>query len=373
MSEFKKYYTKDRQKQKNLSDILRFVVEKQETTRREIERETGFSWGTVSQNVAQLLEDGYLKEENQSDKNVGRNTSVLKLNGAHVAAIGMDVNLSGITVQIVGFDLSQIYEVKVPFEADSQQELLELIRKLCHDAITYCADRYRILSIGIAFQGNVDVKNGISIRFPQFPEWEPVKVKELFEEEFGIFTYLEHDPKCLLFAKSISHKINDGILLRVDNGIGLSVIQDGKILNDSGRMELGHTIAVPDGEVCTCGRKGCLEAYSSIRGIVRRLHTPYDKLLIYAQDSQEIAAAFAEAAEYLAVALYNVCMLFAPQRIILTGKLIQEQELFTNHLIEAFRKLDGTEEIEMEVDLHISASFGVAVQSIKEAIKNNSI
>ena len=59
----KKYLTQDRLKKNTLADIFVFILEKKQTTRREIEYETGFSWGTVSANVAFLLENGYIKEE----------------------------------------------------------------------------------------------------------------------------------------------------------------------------------------------------------------------------------------------------------------------------------------------------------------------
>ena len=59
----KKYITQDRLKKNTLADIFIFILEKKQTTRREIEYETGFSWGTVSANVAFLIEKGYVKEE----------------------------------------------------------------------------------------------------------------------------------------------------------------------------------------------------------------------------------------------------------------------------------------------------------------------
>lgn len=368
MKEFSKYLTRDRQKRKNLSDILYYIVEKQETTRREIERETGFSWGTVSESVAELIASGYIREETAQDRNVGRNASILKINGDAVVSIGIDMNISGVTARVVGFDLSKKYVISMPFAAQTQEQVLLQTREICREALHWCADRYRVLSIGIAYQGNVDVKNGISLRFPQIPDWKPVSVREMIEEEFGIFTLLEHDPKSLLFAKTVKQRIKDAVLLRVDKGIGLSVIQDGKILNDSGKMELGHTIAVRDGARCTCGKRGCLEAYASIRGIEKRENRDFESVC-----AQPDGAAFEEAAALFATALHNVCMLFAPEKIILTGDMIVQETQFTQPMIRSFRQLEGEEQTQIEIDHNISASYGVAVQALKEAIRKNMI
>ena len=366
MKEFSKYMTRDRQKRKNQSDILALIAGKPEITRRGIEAETGFSWGTVSECVTELLAAGYIQEAEATDRNVGRAASVLKLRGDRIVSIGLDVNLSGLTARIVGFDGTKLRVLQSPLTGGNQEEVLCQALELCEQAVAIC-EEYRLFSIGIAMQGNVDVKSGVSLWFPQIPDWEPVNIRELFSERFGVFTLVEHDPKCMLYAKNIRQKMKDGMLLRVDTGVGLSVMQDGKILDDSGKMELGHTIAVRNGARCACGKRGCLEAYASIRGMTQRTGQTYEKLL--EEGNEEL---FRQAADFLAIAMHNACMLFAPQRIILTG-LLMEEKRFVTPLLEAFRELESGEQTRVEVDLNISASYGAAMQSIREAIKNNAI
>jgi len=361
-----KYLTKDRQKQRNLSDILRFIVERGSATRREIELETGFSWGAVSESVAELISRGYIFEEMPSEKSVGRTSTVLKPSGDTIVSIGIDINISGITTRVIGFDRSKKWKSSLPFTAKSQEELFRVAIDLCSSAILFCANRYKVMSIGIAMQGTVDTVNGISERFPNIPEWQTVNVKEMFEERFVVSTTVEHDPKCLIFAKNSVEKLRDALLLRIDNGIGLSVIQDGKMLSDYGKMEIGHTVAVRGGAPCTCGKRGCLEAYSSILGIERRFGKSYEELINF--DDKSV---FTEACEHLSLALYNLCILFSPEKIILTG-ILSENRDFVELLYKKLLAL-GESETEIEVDNNISASMGAALLSIMNLMKTNNI
>ena len=364
--EASKYLTKDRQKQRNLADILRFIVEKNSTTRREIQRETGFSWGTVSESVAELILRGYVFEQMPSEKNVGRTSTILRLCGDSIASVGIDINISGITARVIGFDKSKIWKAAHPYTAKSQSELLSDAICICKEAFAFCKDKFKVISIGIAMQGTVDTESGISVRFPNIPEWQAIDIKKAFQNQFGVATTVEHDPKCLLFAKNSSDRLKDAMLLRIDNGIGLSVIQDGKILNDFGKMELGHTVAVRGGARCSCGKDGCLEAYSSIIGIERQCGKSYAEILTLS-DSE----IYREAAAHLGRAIYNLCMLFAPEKIILTG-ILSENVKFTDTLKEELSCL-GFNSNMIEIDNNISASMGAALISVMNLIKSSNI
>ena len=71
----KRYITQDILKKNTLADIFIFILNKKQTTRREIEYETGFSWGTVSANVSLLIEKGYVTEEKSEQSSVGITSS----------------------------------------------------------------------------------------------------------------------------------------------------------------------------------------------------------------------------------------------------------------------------------------------------------
>ncbi len=371
------YLTQENQKQNSISDILEYVMNSGGATRREIQRETGFSWGTVSENAAELISRGYLLEEKDTRTGkAGRTGYILKLNGEQIATIGIDINKIGMSAVVMSFDRAIKHRIFREFTAQNKDDVIESALSLCDEALKFCKDKYKVLSIGLAVQGSVDNKNGVSLRFPIKSGWSAVNFKELFEEKYGVFTYVDHDPKCMLLAKAFDLEKEEGntpknlMLIRVDKGIGMSVMQDSRISEDVNKMELAHTLAVYNGLKCSCGRKGCLEAYSSISGISARCGVSFDMVL---KNRERYITILEEGARLLAVALHNAAMLFYPDKIILTGDYINRDDSFLDTLKKYFYEfdyIDGRKKIELCADKNISAAFGAALKSQTEAVKN---
>lgn len=373
----KQYVTQANMKKSSLAVLLRYVLDNGPSTRREIQQVSGFSWGTVSENAAELIQRGYLREQKEAPSGgAGRTGYRLVLDGENVVSVGLDVNLSGMTAEIVGFDGIVKHTIHRDCAQENQQAILAEMQSLCDEAMALCEDKYRVMSIGVAFQGAVDNKSGVSMRFPAAGGWIPCSIKQLFEEKYRIYTYVDHDPKCMLYAKAHTLReekelsdSGDLMLVRIDESIGLSVMLDGHICEDVDKMELAHTLAEYEGLPCRCGRKGCLDAYASIHGICSRCGVSFEEILA---NREKYAAVLDDAIKYLAIALHNVAMLFYPDRIILTGSCIARDESFIERLRPVFEAMDGASgrrNIELLADGNISAAYGAALKSVKEAIR----
>jgi len=358
----KKYITQDKLKKNTLSDIFIFISDKRETTRREIEAETGFSWGTVSSSVAHLLEKGYIIEEKSASRgSVGRTTYTLRPAPDRFAALGLDINRSGLSLSLVGLDGSVKKELAAPFTAKTQNEVLTAAEALVQKGLeTAAALSLEAVSLGIAMQGAVDGPAGVSFRFPHVADWQPINIKEHFGEKFSLPVYLAHDPKCMLLGELQQRTEKSCVLVRVDEGIGMSVLLDGKILYDTNCMELGHTRAVVGGKPCSCGRRGCLEAHASLHAMAESAGVTPEQLL---SQPTKYTAVTSKAGALLGEALFNVTQLFRPQSLILTGKAAALSDFTKN----AIAPLAG--ETDVTVNPRISAALGAATQSMKSAIK----
>lgn len=372
----KRYLTQENQRNNNLCTILQYITEQGAASRREIQQETGFSWGTVSEAAADLIGRGFLAEEKDTRRGgVGRTGTVLKPTGEKIALIGLDVNLSGMTAEVLGFDRTVKHTIRRPFTARDQKETVAAVQSLCAEAVAFCAGKYRVFSIGLAVQGAVDNAAGVSVRFPLPGEWIPCSFKQILEDAFRVFTYADHDPKCMLLAAAHTLRADarapaeDLMLIRVDRGIGLSVMQGGRIAEDVDKMELGHTLSVYRGLPCKCGRRGCLEAYASIAGIERRCGVPFAEVLA---DPAQYGGVLEEAAHHLAVAVHNAAMLFYPQRIIFTGDALREDPDLLPRFAKIFNELEeaaGRRPIELHTDCEVSAALGAAIKASTEAIR----
>lgn len=359
----KRYITQGAQKQNTLSDIFTMILERKQTTRREIEFETGYSWGTVSSNVALLIEKGYVTEEKSEQVGgVGRTTYTVKPNAARFAAVGLDMNRSGFSCEVVGLDAVVKESFHAEFCAGTQAEVIGQAERLCRRAIDYCEEQgLGVFSLGLAMQGTVDGRAGLSMRFPAVPDWQVCNIKERFAKRFGVPVYLGHDPKCMLLGEMRRRRPDDCVLVRIDDGIGMAVSLDGRILDDTERLELGHTIAVPDGRMCGCGRRGCLEAYAALPAIASQCGVTREELLAAPARFED---ALTEAGQRMADALYNMYVLFRPRRLILTGVAAE----LGRYVECAVSRLAG-EEVEILISPHVSAAYGAAVESMRSAVK----
>ena len=181
-------------------------------------------------------------------------------------------------------------------------------------------NKKNILAIGVAMQGIVDAEKGISIEFPGCKEWKNVPVKEMLEKHFNYPVFVEHDPNCMLYSAVYNNPSKNSVLFRIDRSIGMAVTFEGKILEGNGMLEVAHTIVVPNGKECKCGKKGCVESYLR-------------PCLVKGELQKE---AVEEMVKVIPILMYNMVQVFHAKQIILTGKLVEYKKQYENELLEEF-------------------------------------
>ena len=204
-------------------------------------------------------------------------------------------------------------------------------------------------SIGVGSPGTCDSDRGVVVRAYNLG-WYEVPVCQMLTERFGIPARLSNDANCAALAEYVAGAgagCRNMVLITLGTGVGGGIIIDGKIYAGmrSAGAELGHTVLVLDGEPCTCGRRGCWEAYASATALIRQtgqaaLAHPESLLAsIPAQDingrtafdaaEQGDAAARAVVArycEYVAAGLTDLVNALAPERILLGGGISRQGE-----------------------------------------------
>ena len=104
-------------------------------------------------------------------------------------------------------------------------------------------------------------------------QWYNVPLAAKLEEGLGIRAYIENDANAAAYGEYLAGAgkgCSSLVAITLGTGVGGGVILDGKILTgfNFGGAELGHTVIEVDGRPCTCGRRGCFEAYSSATGLI---------------------------------------------------------------------------------------------------------
>lgn len=131
-----------------------------------------------------------------------------------------------------------------------------------------------IEAAGVGSPGAINPNKGV-VCFSGNLAFYNLPVAKLLKEKTGIDFYLENDANAAAYGEFIAgagKRTQNFIMITLGTGVGGGIIIDKKIYSGSNYAgaELGHSVIVMDGEICTCGRLGCWEAYASATALIRQ-------------------------------------------------------------------------------------------------------
>ncbi len=239
--------------------------------------------------------------------------------------------------------------------ADAVQELL----KQQNLALSDCD------GIGIGIPGTIDDESGV-VLYSNNIRWENIPIVEELKKYLDTTIHIANDADVAALGEvcaGAAKGAKSAVLFTLGTGVGGGVIQDKKIFHGplTGGCELGHMVVKFDGEMCTCGRRGCLEAYASataLLGIAKKYATEYPESVMNEMCKGDLsnmngkipfdaATAQDEAGkkvveEYernLACGIANVINIFRPEKIILGGGVAAQRENLTVPLQQMVEEL----------------------------------
>lgn len=387
----------------NALSILNYLRTNGVSTRREIQAATGLSWAAVSTITADLIAQDILIEKAPKERVSGRTPTLLDFNPRKNMSIGAEINVEGLTVVLLDLRGKVISaQEELLDQAEKHSTLNQMTRMIEEMLRKNHLQKKQLLGIGVSVQGSVDKEGSVSLYNHYIKDWRDVPLKDLFEDYFGVPVRVMHDPVCIALAEERERQYltqNDFVLIRLGYGIGMSYLHDGKPLpgHEGTAGELGHMVVNSDGEACTCGNQGCLEAYCSIRGIARRIYEAtipeasradkpfYDNDIVYLKNMLIRAAGMADrgnkimqkifddAGRYMGIGIANLINLLNPRYVVLTGGVLDISD----------RMVKQTKEYACKNAWHISsfdiiitkesrrrASMGAALNFINEAFES---
>lgn len=157
----------------------------------------------------------------------------------------------------------------------SAEEIADDMAKASLDAIANAGLTLDdIDSMGIGAPGSINPNTG-NIAYSNNLGFYDVNLTEMMKKRLGKDFYIENDANAAAYGEYIAGAgkgANNFVAITLGTGVGGGVIIDGKIYSGSNYAgaELGHTVIQMNGEVCTCGRNGCFEAYASATALIRQ-------------------------------------------------------------------------------------------------------
>lgn len=276
--------------------------------------------------------------------------------------IGIDLGGTNIAVGLVDEDGKIVRKDSVPTFREREygdifKDMAMLALKVIKDA---GVDAEEVKSIGIGSPGTINSKEGIIV-YANNLKFRNVPARAEIQKYINLPVLIDNDANVAALAESVAGAARGAlysVAVTLGTGVGGGIIIDGKVYSGfkSAGAELGHMIIMTDGEQCTCGRKGCWEAYASATAIIRQTIQAAKQnpgslinVLVNGDMSRVDAKTAFDAARqgdetgkrvvekyigYIAEGLTNIMNVFSPEVVVIGGGVCKEGEYLLKPLRE---------------------------------------
>jgi glucokinase-like ROK family protein len=351
----------------NRKKILSVIDKVESISRVEVKNLLGKDGKTVTNIVNGLIEDGFITNIGLSSFTGGRRRKLLTINPNYGYLIGIHLGIHFLRGMITDFKYKIIVEEKIPISPnESELSLIQKIKKTLDFLVkSKNIPKDKLLGIGFVANGFYDDTEGIWINSVNNLHWKNIPIRKILSEQYDIPVYLEDSSRSMTLAEKVFGCVQDKnnfIYLDLGVGIGCGIIYKDRLykgpMNISG--ELGHTIVVPNGALCSCGNRGCLETVASgwainkiakdrisageeseiinlCDGDLNKLET--DMIFKAFENGDKLANEILESAsDYLGIGIANLINLFNPEVIVFGGHFATINESFLNNLKAKIKK-----------------------------------
>ncbi|NNJ29204.1 ROK family transcriptional regulator [Lacrimispora defluvii] len=338
-------------KSKNRVRVYSEILRHQPISRTQLETALSLSPSTVSRVVEQLIKAGIVKESGTEPTAAGRKPIMLSVRDDAYYIIGLSITKKRIVFglfNVLGEPIEKVHWSTIAI--CNSEELLSILERGINQLLLKCSIApEQILTIGIAARGLINKETGSILYAMETKEWIPVK--EFLNQRFDCPVYLENNVAADLKAQYLQNSLieNAMVYMYMDEGIGGSIIYDGKILDGQSNMaaRFGHLTIIPDGKLCSCGKKGHLEAYVTnsllIEAYRQQTGSAYSSLkdICFAanQGDTEANLVIDDALKKLSFAISQILVNINPGTFVLYGELFEHYNGVIESLKEEISKL----------------------------------
>ena len=263
----------------NLAVVLRFIRANAPCSRADIAASTGLNKATVSSLAAELIERRLIRETGLAEQRIGRPATLLVLDGAPYAAVGVAVDADHLTVIATDLAGERLLSWRRAYQGrdTAPGKAVAAIAALCRRAVSRLdAEGRQILGLTLAIPGLVRPTG--EVRSAPSLGWEDLDVASLLHRAmrrpaFPIAVENDANVAALADHRYGTHAASSLIHLTGASRISAGIVADGRLLRGGLGFagEVNHLTVDPRGPRCDCGRRGCLEAIAGVPALVRRL------------------------------------------------------------------------------------------------------
>jgi N-acetylglucosamine repressor len=359
--------SKDLMRQMNRSLVLNTIRLKGPISRAQIARESGLSAATVSGLVTELIREDLIFEREEGDSSGGRRPVLLTLNPSGGFVIGIKLMEDHLIAALTNLEARVVDSNNVPFTGMDPDDVIAVIVEGVAQLLTKNQiPQFKLFGVGVGLAGVIDQETGLLRLSPIFG-WQGLPFGKMIQEKLAVPVYIDNDVNTVTLTEKwfgIAKDIDHFLTVTIGRGVGMGIVTNGRLYRGRGGAgELGHTVVDPDGDLCSCGKRGCLETVvadpclvekaQKIERLSNEVQTVDDLRALAKSGDPDAEAIYETAGEMLGRGIANLVNIFDPQMIILTGEGVKARDQFSGAMfaaIEAYTMAGLGRDLQVHID-----------------------
>ena len=265
--------------------------------------------------------------------------------------VGVNIGSSEIQMGVVN-EQNQIIDVK-KYPTNPKRPAREIIEETAENILKLLAENNipleQCVGVGVGVPGTIDRRKG-AVVYSNNIRWEDVQLTKTLGEVIPCPVRIANDADCAALGEAVAgagKNFSDVVMFTLGNGVGGGIILNGEIFEGGimGGSEVGHQVIRVHGRLCTCGRKGCLEAYVSVPALLKAAaqvagrEMTLDEIFTLAKNENvEMMEVVEQYTLMLGQGIVNIVNMFRPQLILLGGAMSAYAKDFIETLTDILKE-----------------------------------
>jgi glucokinase-like ROK family protein len=356
----------------NRNLVLNLIKSQGPISRADLARLSGLSPASISGISADLIANNMVQETGEGQSSGGRRPIMLAINPRGGFVVGLKLSEQQIAGVLTDLEATVIANHQESLNDRSLDKTITALANTVNVLLKMGEiDHEQLLGIGLGLAGILDAQQGV-LRYSPIFGWRDVPISDLLREHAHVPVYVDNDVNTFTLTEKWFGKgqgFDNMLTITIGRGVGLGIIMNGQLYRgfQGGAGEFGHTVIDPEGTLCACGKRGCLETFVSDPSIMRFAKEAIDSgtlpdsvqtledLQAAATDGNSAALAiYAQAGEVLGRGIANLINVFSPQLVIVSGEGVQAGELIFQPMHDSINRhvMPGLrEDTKVEVDI----------------------
>lgn len=304
----------------NRSKVYQYIYRKKITSKLQIVQELQMGLSTVSQNLSLLEQDGLIEKKGYFESTGGRKANAIQIVSDFRISIGIGILKDMFHITAVDLYGNALYTDNIPLPYSNTPDYYKQVTDKIKEFIaTNQYDEEKILGVSIATQG-ITSPDHTTVLYGNIMNNTGMKLED-FSRYLPYPCYLEHDSKSAAFLELWKHpELDSAVVFLLNRNLGGAIITNHQIHQGSSMHSgtIEHICINPDGPLCYCGNRGCLETYCSANSLEQAAGMNIKDFfsLLREKKSPQLTQIWKDYLDHLAFAMKNLNLIIDAPMII---------------------------------------------------------